>query len=238
MTAVKYGRPPEIEAALVALPPPTGSGYVDRLRAVPLEVVVIARRGAGDRRLRDQIDGILVDRVSPRIRAAVRRQVSPSYHDIDEVEDEAMVLFWESLSRESFFEVRFNLAMKRIVQHAAHHLRGGKKCEGERTATRIGPIDPEGSEGRGARLDVADDADSYAAGDDRLLIEAGLATLPEEQGRALSLHYLIGLPVHSQDPAVQTVASTLGCGERKARQLIADGLASLRRWIDGEGGDE
>ena len=85
---------------------------------------------------------------------------------------------------------------------------------------------------------MADDADSYAAGDDRLLIEAGLATLPEEQGRALSLHYLIGLPVHSQDPAVQTVASTLGCGERKARQLIADGLASLRRWIDGEGGDE
>ena len=238
MTAAKYDRPPEIEAALAALPPPTGSGYVDRLRAAPLEVVVIARRGAGDRRLRDQIDGILVDRVSPRIHAAVRRQVSPSYHDIDEVEDEAMVLFWESLSRASFFEVRFNLALKRLAQHAARRLRGGKQRERERAAVRIGPTAPEGSDGRDTWADVADDADIFSAIDDRLLLNAGLARLPQEQARALSLHYLIGLPVHSQDPAVQTVASTFGCGERKARRLIADGLASLRRWIDGEGGDE
>ena len=238
MTTPQYDRPPEIEAALVALPPPTGSGYVDRLRAAPLEVVVIARRGAGDRRLRDQIDGILVERVELRIRAAVRRHGRLPQGEIDEVEDEAMVLFWESVSRESFFEVRFNLALKRLVQHAARRIRGGKQRERERAAVRIGAMDSESSDGRDTRADVADDADIYSAIDDRLLLNAGLARLPQEQARALSLHYLIGLRVHSQDPAAQTVASTLRCGERTACQLIADGKASLRRWIDGEGGDE
>ena len=238
MTTPKYDRPPEIEAALVALPPPTGSGYVDRLRAAPLEVIVIARRGAGDRRLRDQIDGILVERMELRIRVAVRRHGRLPQGEIDEVEDEAMVLFWESVSRESFFEVRFNLALKRLVQHAARRIRGGKQRERERAAVRIGAMDPESSDGRDTRADVADDADLYSAIDDRLLLNAGLARLPQEQARALILHYLIGLRVHSQDPAAQTVASTLLCGERTARQLIADGKASLRRWIDGEGGNE
>ena len=134
--------------------------------------------------------------------------------------------------------MRFNLALKRLVQHAARRIRGGKQRERERAAVRIGAMDPEISDGRDTRAEVAADADIYSAIDDRLLLNAGLARLPQEQARALSLHYLIGLRVHSQDPAAQTVASTLGCGERTARQLIADGKASLRRWIDGEGGDE
>ena len=176
--------------------------------------------------------------MGPRIRAAVHRHAGLPRDEIEEVEDEAMVLFWEAIGQESFFEVRFNLAMKRLVQQAARRIRGGKQRARERAAVRIGPLDSELSDGRDAWADVAADADISSEVADRMLIETGLATLPREQARALSLQYLIGLPVHSQDPAVRTVSSTLGCGERKARQLITDGKARIRRWFDGEDGDE
>ena len=118
MTGEKYTRPPEIEVGLAAMPDPTASSYLGWMQSVSIEVIVIARRQAADRMLRDQIDSILVERSMPRIRAAVRRHSGAPSEDLDEAEDEAMVLFWEEIQRESFFEVRFNLAMKSLAKRA------------------------------------------------------------------------------------------------------------------------
>ena len=238
VTDEKYSLPPEIEAELVALPAPAASSYLDRLLSVPIEVAVVARRRTADRMLRDKIDSILVDRSLQRIRAAVYRHSGVPSEEFDEAEGEAMLLFWEEIQRESFFEVRFNSALKRLAKRAGRKIRGGKQRERERSARRIGSDDSEESDDRDAVTDILDDSDEYSQWESEYLIEIGLASLPHEQARAINLHHLMGLNVYSIDSGVRTVASELGCGERKARRLVADGLAALRRSIGQEDDDE
>ena len=209
----RFTLPPEVQAELAALPEPTAPDHLDSLQRASLEVVVIARRLATGQRLRDQIDSILVSRLTPVIRAAVHRHGRVPGTETEEAEQEAMVLFWEAIQSESFFEVRFNQAMQFLAKQAGRKIRGGKQREFERSALRAGT-------------------------EDRDLIDVGLASLPEEQARAIILHYRMELQIYSHDPAVRTVASVLGCGERKARKLIADGRAGLRRSIGQEDDDE
>ena len=238
VTDAKYTLPPEIETELIALPVPTASNYVDRLSSASIEVVVITRRQTADRVLRDHIDSILVDRSLPRIRAAVFRHSGVPSEEIDEALDEATILFWEEIQHESFFEVRFNSALKRVAQRAGRRIRGGKQRELERLALYIGSDDSEETSDGHTVTDVPNASDEYSQWETEYLIEIGLASLPNEQARAISLHFLVGLKIYSIDPAFRTVASELGCGERKARRLIADGLAALRRSIGQEDDDE
>ena len=234
----KFTIPPEIQAELAALPEPTAPGYLDSLQQASLEVVVIARRLVTGQRLRDQIDSILVSRLTPVIRAAVHRHGQVPRTESDEAEQEAMVLFWEAIQIESFFEVRFNKAMKFLAKQVGRKIRGGKQREFERSALRAGTEDPEDPDGRDSPIDVPDNVDEYSRSEDRDIIDVGLASLPEEQARAIVLYYRLELQIYSHDPAVRTVASVLGCGERKARKLIADGRAGLRRSIGQEEDDE
>jgi len=230
-----YTRPPEIETELAALPDPTTSAYLDRLQTASIEVVVVARRRAPDRKLRDRIDTILFERSVTPIRNAVRKHSGVPSEELDEAEDEAMFRFWESVHQgESFFEVRFNLAAKRLAQHAGKKIYGGKQRERERSALRIGSNDSSESDGRDAVTDIPDDSDAYLQFENWHLIEVGLASLPAEQAQAIILHYRFGLQIYSNESAVQTVASELECGERKARKLIADAKAALRRIINQE----
>lgn len=234
----KFTLPPEVQAELAALPEPTAPGYLDSLERAPLEVVVIARRLATGQRLRDQIDSILVSRVTPFIRAAVHRHGRVFITELKDAEQEAMALFWEAIQSESFFEVRFNQAMRFLAKQAGRKIRGGKQREFESSALRAGTEDSEDPDGRDSPIDVPDRADEYSRSEDRDVINVGLASLPEEQARAIVLHYRMDLQIYSHDPAVRTVASVLGCGERKARKLIADGRAGLRRAIGQEDDDE
>ena len=236
-THEKFTLPPEVRAELDALPAPSAPEYLNWLQAASLEVVVIARRQEAAQRLRDQIDSILIDRSTRLLRAALYRHGGVPWAEFKDAEQEAMVLFWEAIQSESFFEVRFNLAMQNLAKQAGRKIRGGTQREFERSAVPIGSQDSEDSDDRDAPIDVPDDSDEYSRFEDKELIEVGLASLPEEQARALSLHYFMDLQIYSSDPAVRTVASVLGCGERKARKLIADGKAALRRAIGQEDGD-
>ena len=234
----KFTLPPDVQAELAALPQPTAPGYLDSLERASLEVVVIARRFATSQRLRDQIDSILVSRLTSVIRTAVHRHGRVSRTELKDAQQEAMALFWEAIQSESFFEVRFNQAMRFLAKQAGRKIRGGKQREFESSALRAGTEDSEDPDGRDSPIDVPDRVDEYSRSEDRNLINVGLASLPEEQARAIVLHYRMDLQIYSHDPAVRTVASVLGCGERKARKLIADGRAGLRRAIGQEDDDE
>ena len=238
VTDKKYTHPPEISAEIAALPAPTDSNYLDRLQCASIEVVVWARRQAADQRLRDQVDSILVSRSTQLLRAAVRRHGGVPTTEIDDAEQEAMFLFWAAIQRASFFEVRFNRAMRFLAKQAGRNIRGGKQREVERSARRIDSQESEEMDDRDAPIDVPDEVDEYSRFEDRDLVGMWLASLPEEQSKALSLHYCMGLHIYSQDPAERTVATVLGCGERKARKLIADGKTALRRSIGQEDGNE
>ena len=237
-THVKYTLPPEIRAELEALPAPTAPNYLNELQCASIEVVVTARRLAANKRLRDEIDSILVDRATKLVRAAVNRHGGVPFRERDDAVQEAMFLFWREIQSESFFEVRFNLALMYLAMQAGRTIRGGNQGEFERSVLSIGPPDSDEPANRGAPVDIAYDVDEHSRFEDRDLVEVGLASLTEEQAKALTLHYELGLQIYSHDSEVRTVASVLGCGERKARKLIADGKATLRRSIGQEDCDE
>ena len=237
-TNEKYTLPTKIETELAELPEPMAPDYLNRLQHASMEVVVIARRLAADRRLRDQIDSILVDRTYGLIHAAVYKHSHVPREEFDEAYDEATVLFWEAIQDESFFEIRFNLAMMRIAQQAGRKIHWSEQRQHEWSAMRIDTAGSEDSDDRDTVIDIANSFDFDSLVDDRRLVEIGLAALTDEQARALILHYYMGYPIFSSDPTVETVATLLGCRERKARRLIADGKAAFQHTIGQENNDE
>ena len=237
-THEKFTLPTEIETELAELSEPTASDYLNRLQHASIEVVIIARRLAEDWRLRDQIDSIIIERTNGLIRAAVYKHSHVPRQEFDEALDEAMVLFWEAIQDESFFEIRFNSAMKRLAKQAGRKIHGSKQRQREWSAVRIDSAGTEDSDDRSAVIDVADSIDMDSLIDDHRLVEIGLAALTDEQARALILHLNMGYPIFSNDPTVETVATQLGCRERKARKLIADGKAAFRHAIGEENNDD
>ncbi len=238
VTKAKYTLPSEIAAELAALPDPKVSGFLDRLQCVPIEVVVIARRQAIGRTLRDQIERILVERSARLISKAVERHSRVPPDEFEDVEAEAMALFWKKIQSESFFEIRFNSAMKSLAEQAGRKICGSNQWARERFAIRLGSEDDEKSDGNSFIADIPDDSNEYAQFERRFLIDVELASLPNDQARAIILHYRFGLQIFSKHPEVQSVASELGCGERKARKLVSEGKAALRHSIGQEEGDE
>lgn len=236
--AEHYGRPPEIEAELAALPPPASPGYRDSMWSASMEALVIARRSATGA-LQRQIDLILAERAMPLIRTAAARHGAAPGGEAEEAEGEAMLRFWEEIQRESFFEVRFNRALMFRARHAGKRVRGGVQRARERSALRFDTTEQDAPSGGGSPVDIADSVDAYAQADVRMEVEVGLAAIDRRQAEALILHDLMGYPVHSRRHGTPTVMSLLGCSERTARRLLADGRAALRREIgeddDGDG---
>ena len=231
MAAGKYERPPEVEAALAALPSPDDEGYLAVLSTTIIEAVVVVHRKTPGGALRDQIADVLAKRSEPRVRAAASRHGQALPGEIDDVESELRLRFWEEIQDESFFEVKFNKAMMWLAQTVGRDARRGKRGALERSAARVVPPGSGSDEIDDALADIADGADHFAQVEDEIVIKQGLSVLPEEQARALALHYLMELPIYSGDAGVRSVAAELGYGERKTRALIAEGRAALGRWF-------
>ena len=233
MVAGRHERPAEVAASLAALPDERDPAYFNYLETVRLEVLVTARRRTVNPTLRARVDRLALKRTEDPIRKAAVRHGNPLEGWEDEVEDELKVLFWIAIRGPSFFEVRFNLAMKRCAQDAGKTIRGrgqrGLQSEREHRAFRGQPgVDYE---------DIAGE-DEYPAIDERILFQQGLATLPDRQARALVYVYEDDRPIFSKDPDVVTVASTLDCSERTARRLVANGLGALGLWYEQQVGDD
>ena len=231
VTAGKYERPPEVEEALAALPPPDDEGYLGALGSTLIEAVVVRYREATDQTLRDRIADVLVERSEPRIQAAASRHGQALPGEIEDVESELRVRFWEDIQDESFFEMKFNKAMMWLAQTTGRDAKRGKRGERERSAARLGPHGFGADESDDAFADIADDADPFGQVEDGIVVDQVLAALPDEQAQALALHYRLRLPIYSSDPGVKDVASALGYGESKTRKLMAEALAAARRWF-------
>ena len=198
-----------------------------------MEALVIARRSATGAFQR-QIGLILGERVMHLIRAAASRHGAAPDGEAEEVEGEAMLLFWETIQRESFFEVRFNRALMFLARHAGKRVRGGMQRARERSALRFDTTEQDALDGSGSPVDIADSVDVYTQVVARMTVEVGLSGIDPRQADALILHDLAGYPVHSRYPGIPTVMSLLDCSERTARRLLADARAALRREIGGD----
>ena len=233
MVAGEYYLPAEIAAELAALPGERDPAYFGYLETVSLEVLVTARRRTENLTLATQVERLLFDNTAEPIRKAAIRHGKPLEGWEDEVEDELQALFWIAIMRRSFFEIRFNRAMKRRAQDAGRsiHGRGQRRLQSEREhrALRGQPgVDYPGGAGE----------DEYPALDLQILFQEGLKPLPRRQAEALVLLYEHDLPIFSQDPDVTTIATELDCSEPTARRVVAAGLAAFVRWYDEHMGDD
>ena len=221
MNDERFVRPPEIAAALATLPDEDDPDYLNQLEATKFfEVLITARRIASTEALQRRINDIVAERVLGAIDGAAVRwwgEVPPG--PWDDVKGEARAMFWEAIQEESFFEIRFNSAMKNLARQAGQRIRGRKKFV---------PVDLLGA----MDDDVPSPHDEYAAAQHRMDLQQAIESLPDDQRRAYELHHEMGCPIFSKDPTVLTVASALGCAERKARQIWADTKAALEPWLE------
>ena len=223
MVAERFVRPLNVAAALAALPDEGDPAFLDELRAVKLpEVMVIARRRTANAALRRQIERILADKTTKRIHAAAVTHGKVPKRLRDDVKAELAAMFWDEIREESFFEVRFNAALKTLARQAGQRVRGRRKID--RLTTSLEAMDTS----------VAHPVDAYEVHERRAAIRRAKAALPEDQNRAITLEDM-GFPIFSKDPSEFTVAKALRWSERKARQVMADARAALETLLREEG---
>lgn len=123
-----------------------------------------------------------------------------------------------------FFEVRFDLAIKRLRLDA--------QDQAWREESRTRPLDDEGE---GApRMDVEAAAGGGNPFDDNIFSDpifrerlySAIDTLPPEQSRTMHLLFL-GWPTHSSDPEVMTIAKALNCSDRSVRNYRERAVKTL-----------
>ena len=114
-----------------------------------------------------------------------------------------------------FFEVRFDLALKRLRIDVCRSLRRRPQ------ATSIDAADsPSGQAAPTIEAALSRQAGEPLSAEARATLSQALAKLEESERRAMILRYLIGLPVAPRDDGKASVASTLGVSERTVRNLL------------------
>lgn len=121
-----------------------------------------------------------------------------------------------------FFEVRFDLAIKRLRLDAQERV--------WREDNRSDPMDGDSSDAEGeAVAATADDpfeANIFSDPFFRDRMYLAIDDLPPEQSGTMHL-LLLGWPIHSNDPAVMTIAKALGCSDRSVRNYRERALKTL-----------
>ncbi len=231
MTTSRYEKADNLKREWEALGDPSDSGFVKRLQQASIETVVTARRVYSGRPQRDAIDRTLIKQSGPRLRAVAWRMADGDATLAEEIEDELIAVFWEQLSRESFLEFRFNRALRFLALSARRKIVGEDAQQPPVTLLAIVPGDKASDDPPGvvSEEEIADTRDNREHVDLRLDLQAVLDQLPREVAHAMSLHYLDQVKIFSANAAERSVASVLGCSERKARDLIAQGLSTMRQ---------
>ena len=121
-----------------------------------------------------------------------------------------------------FFEVRFDLAIKRLRLDAQERV--------WREENRSDSIDDESGSAGDDAAEAAGvspfDADIFSDPLFRERLYVAIDALPPEQSRTMHL-LLLGWPTHSGDPAVMTIATALGCSDRSVRNYRERAMKTL-----------
>ncbi len=124
--------------------------------------------------------------------------------------------------RLDFFEVRFDLAIKRLRLDAQERA--------WREEGRSDPLDADTNVSeREAVAAIAEDtfeANILSDPHFRDRVYLAIDNLPPEQSRTMHL-LMLGWPTHSNDPAVMTIAKALGCSDRSVRNYRERALKTL-----------
>jgi DNA-directed RNA polymerase specialized sigma24 family protein len=236
MARAKYEKPADLRSEWEALGDPAALGFVDALASARMETIVTARRTLAGRIPIDRIDETLIDRSAPLINAAARR-VAAGAPDMyrEEIEEEIVEAFWRDvLGGESFYEIRFALTLRNAARDARRKVLGGKQRQRERKSARVvfGETDELSLGVFQSESELASHDDLSSDVVDRFTVQAILDELPDDVARAMTLHVIMDLKIASMDPREATVATVMGCSERKARGLIAEGRATISTMID------
>lgn len=123
--------------------------------------------------------------------------------------------------RLDFFEIRFDLGLKRMRLDA--------QDQAWRDKNRTGVLDDDEISGQSAAAGFGSDPPDDDIFSDPLfrdrLYEA-IDTLPPEQSRTMHLT-LLGWPTDSKDPEVMTIAKALGCSDRSVRTYRARAIKAI-----------
>lgn len=130
----------------------------------------------------------------------------------------------EAADKLDFFEIRFDLAIKRLRLDAQDRI--------WRDENRHRPLDLEGDGERSPEAELT--AAGACALQDTIFsdplfrerVYAAIDTLPPEQSRTMHL-LLLGWPTHSSDPEVMTIAKALGCSDRSVRNYRERAMTAL-----------
>jgi len=236
----RFQRPPEVEAEWQRLGSPDDEEFWERLAHSRVETVVAARRKYRDRgrSIIDRIDGILVAKIDPLVRAATRnvaKDEAPLYReDIEAMIGEA---FWREVltAEDTFYEIRCQRKLRNVALDARRSVIDAKARTLERQAARIEPaaVEDVAPAVTVAEEAIADPVDDFAEVEAEIDWYVALVSMPDEVAQAIDLHYRADLKVHSNNPNEPTVSKILGCSERKARDLIRIGEELARRQIEG-----
>ena len=169
-----------------------------------------------------------VDELAPRLLARCERSLRRSIRGFDAVgEEEARedtlgrlaVLLVEPGNGADFFEVRFDLALKRLRIDVCRQVR--------RRRAPLVAIDGIGDEQSGEPgLDrLADEIDidalpGHLDAEQMLCLRQALSRLTELERKALVLHRLMGIPIASKKPGLSTLVEILGVSERTVRNYL------------------
>lgn len=235
-----YQRPDIIEPLLVSLANLPRDVLLDRARIrdrkhpdyVPSECLLYfvrsSRRDNSDAWF-ERIYKVLIERV---LRSVPRAETSRDTASLssERIRNAVFDRFVEMLAKDrkepddklDFFEVRFDLAVKRLRLDAQDRV----WQEESRTAS----LDDEGS---GTSDDAAEasttdllDADLFSDPLFRKRFHGAIEALPTEQRRTMHL-LLSGWQIDSSDPSVMTIAKALNCSEKSVRNYRDRALKAL-----------
>jgi hypothetical protein len=189
----RFQRPPEVEAEWQSLGSPDDEEFWNRLALARVETVVAARRQYRDcdRSLVDRIDGILVAKIDPLVRAATR-SVAKYEARLYREEIEAMIGedFWRDVltAEDTFYEIRCSQKLRKVALDTRRKVIDAKARTLERRAARI---ERAATEDATPALTVAqetipDPSDDFAEAEAEIDWHIALSSKPDEVGRSES----------------------------------------------------
>ncbi|MEO1085523.1 MAG: sigma-70 family RNA polymerase sigma factor [Acidobacteriota bacterium] len=226
-------RPPAVEAEIRGALRLDGPSLLNRVKADPRGALspeclvhLIRRDLRGPRRLVEDLVPILLRRAERSVRGALGRQ--PWAEEArEEILGRLVITLISPGPGADFFEVRFDLALKRLRIDVCRQLR-------RRQTTSLDGFEPrQGTDLADARMDV-ESLHGIGPGrpldpEDRARLSQALRRLDEAERRALVLRHLVGLPVAPKDPGQPSIARLLNVSERTVRNL----LLRARRKLEG-----